>query len=515
MRPVARGHTKAFVQFNVDNKIIALRELMEKTGNRFTGRLEGAFKLNGGEINVVIEVKNGAIVAMGITGIEEAKGTLAMRRFTELFPKITGFFEIIELNEAGVDLDLEYNNDYKLTIPSSLNLFIERLKLRIEREITESRKPRPSPTTQREVRKTTTKSTPHTTPVSPPKYTREPVTSMKPLRPSAQQLRREELERPYMKPTRKEAPTAKPQPPHKTIEVKKKETRTKVVEIKEVEKQSTLKPQVITKPLSTREEKAHMEKPKALEKPTVKKEELAKEVVEVSGKEVQVESKLKAEEQEFTAPEVIEAVHKTTVLPKVETAQTIKPIPADMLLEEVEAEEKIKVPKPKKVEEVKRTPEEIISGLPLDDGVDKISKILSMDKDRLILALSSSLHLLKHDKGTVLDALRDIVDASTMSDLPVQLIIRKGGIAYNVIAYKGLIKAAFKINEEKIDVELIGKETLHDLVKTLYKDEFEYTLVNMKEDYVLIGMGLKTVEEEIEEQTEGLLGKLRKLFGSK
>ncbi len=449
MRPVARGRTIAFVKFSDEGKQGALQDLVRYVGGNFTGRLEGVFKVDKGEINVVMEVKNGAIVAMSISGIENAKGVTALRRFIELFPQVSGFFEIIELDPAGVDLDLEYNSDCKLPMPSSFNLFVERLKLRLERE--------------RSVRK---------------EYSSG---FQRPFRVSTKEQSIQK-QVPEGGGKRGQVQLEKPSPTSRSLKPKE-ERRESIVE-------------------TDKEDRG----PRKIE---IEYKDVAREQVKVA-EEHATESRRSVEIKDVT-----EAGVKESVLPKVEMPVGSKPIPADMLLEEGVEELERKVAR--REEKLRRSPEEIVSGLPFDDEIDKISKLLSSDKERLVAAIYSTVHVLKHDRGTIIDALRDTVDSSTTSDYPVQLIVKKNDTLYNVFAYKGLIKAAFKINEKTMDVELAGKETLYDLVKNLYEGEHEYTLVNSRENYILAGIGLKTIEEEegIEEEARGFLGKLKRLFGGR
>ncbi len=111
MKPVSKGVTKKFVKLR-DTE--AINELVNIVTDNFTGRIQGVLKTPKGDLDVVIEIENGKVVAAGVDGYTSKLSNEALAEILNVIPQAEGFLEIIELSKEAVSLDLEFNPNAKL-----------------------------------------------------------------------------------------------------------------------------------------------------------------------------------------------------------------------------------------------------------------------------------------------------------------------------------------------------------------------------------------------------------------
>ncbi len=124
MKPVAKGTTKKFIKLE---DIDVVHELSTTLTDEFTGRLQGVLKTSKGDLDVVIEIVEGKIIAAGISGYTSKLGSEAIEEIIKVIPEASGFLEVVELDKEAVNLDLEFNPNAKLKEEIGLRQFINRI----------------------------------------------------------------------------------------------------------------------------------------------------------------------------------------------------------------------------------------------------------------------------------------------------------------------------------------------------------------------------------------------------
>ena len=463
MKPVAKGVTKKFIRVTEDKEAV-VNELKNSIDRTFTGRIQGILKTNRGEIEIVIESLRGRIVAAGVEGYTRMDGGLALNTIVNAIIEGTGFLEIIELNEEGVNLDLEFNPNAKLSMPTSLELYINRIELRL-RQLQRKKETQPT-----------------WTPPSPP-----------PRRRLIEETREKEA-------GRQKPPTETEQPVRRE--------RTLVRKIEEKKTPEKIKAEV-------------REKTVAVEKPEPE-EEGKKKILEEIGLDEEVLEGLVVNVRE--KPPVIVALPSGEGAP---TAQVVsetsgpaveKPVGGRPLVEELHTVPKAEVERVTQVKEVTLSPEELLSKLPLSDKIEEYSKSLLSETDKLLLSLIETSNVLSHGRDKVDAVFKKTLDLSKNIDKPVKLSTTTAGKLYYIIVHNGSIVSAFKVDENSENIELYGRAALVDLFKKIVSENIDYVVSLVKSKYVLSSLGLikrEEVEEEVEERAEGLFGRLRKIFGGR
>ncbi len=460
MKPVAKGVTKKFIRIT-DDKEAFIKELRNSIDRNFTGRIQGILRTSKGELELVIEVLNGRIVAAGVEGYNNVDGGLALNTIVSALLDGTGFLEIIELNKEGVDLDLEFNPNSKLSAPTSLDLYIDRIELRLRQLM----------------RKKELEQQRETTTTPPPRREEEKGTTFQ------QYARRTEYEQ--SKPFERRYDVVK----EKTREPEKETKKTVTVKSRRIEKKE--------------------------------QEEAKKKVLEEIGLDEEVLEGLVVNVRE--KPVVIEAIPSTgTAVPETKTPLVEKPVTSQPIVEEkveeiktaahpqVRAEELVP-PKP-----VGPSPEEVLSKLPLSDRIEEFSKSLLSEVERLLISLIETKEVLSHGRERIDIVFEKLIDLSKDRDEPLKLGTATAGKLYYVIAHKGSIVSAFKVDENSENIELYGRAALVDLFKKLVSDSIDYMISPVRSTYILLGLGLirkEEAEKEIESRAEGLFGRLKKIFG--
>ncbi len=135
MEKVARGTTIGIVKI-VPELLEWIRQIRTMVSGKFTGRLEGILKKDSGEVEFVLEVRNGRIIGVWFkdTNGNMFKGAGALDKiFHYLREAQEGYIEIVELEESGVELDIEYNKDIvidkEVTIDDFIDSLVENRKL--------------------------------------------------------------------------------------------------------------------------------------------------------------------------------------------------------------------------------------------------------------------------------------------------------------------------------------------------------------------------------------------------
>ena len=147
MEKVARGNTIGIVKL-VSEIVEWLKQIRTLVTREFTGRLEGLFKRDGKEGEFVLEVRNGKIVGAWLKDVngETISGEEVLDKLYEYLRGVEeGYIEVVELDENGISLDLEYNKEILLekevSIDDFLDSFLENKKLwRIEEILEEEKK---------------------------------------------------------------------------------------------------------------------------------------------------------------------------------------------------------------------------------------------------------------------------------------------------------------------------------------------------------------------------------------
>ncbi len=147
MEKVARGTTIGIVKL-VSEIVEWLKQIRTLVTREFTGRLEGLFKRDGKEGEFVLEVRDGKIVGAWLKDVngETISGEEVLDKLYEYLRGVEeGYIEIVELDESGISLDLEYNKEISLekevSIDDFFDSFIENKKLwRIEEILEEEKK---------------------------------------------------------------------------------------------------------------------------------------------------------------------------------------------------------------------------------------------------------------------------------------------------------------------------------------------------------------------------------------
>ncbi len=464
MKPVSKGTTRKFIRVTEDKETV-INDLRNSLERNFTGRIQGILKTEKGEIELVIEVLNGKIVAAGVEGYINVEGGTALNTILNAVIEGTGFLEIIDLNEEGVKLDLEFNPRSKLSYPSSLELYINRieLKLRQLRKITEATQAK--------------QKTP-----SPPESKR----GIENIRETSQ----------YQTVTRGKPEFRETKPQTERV------TQKHQVTIRE------------TTPIR-REEKSRQKtviEHKVVEKTIESKKNISEEI----GLDEEVLGDLVVNVRE--KPIVIEAIPSETSknVPTVEELRPAQNIPNEQeLTHEREIELSPKTEVPERPHTTLR-PEDVLSKLPLDDKIEDRSKMLLTETDRLLLSLIETTEILDHGRKRIDLVLSDAINMSKDRENPLKIGTSIAGKLYYVIVYKGSIVSAFKIDEISEDIELYGRSALIDLLKKSLLEDIDYIVTPIRDSYVLYSLGILKKEEyekEIEEKAEGLFGKLKRIFG--
>ncbi len=484
MKPVAKGATKKFIRIS-DDKETAILELKNTLERNFTGRIQGVLKTEKGELEIIIEVLNGRIVAAGVEGYVNMDGGLALNTIVNAILEGTGFLEIIELNEEGVNLDLEFNPNAKLSTPTSLELYINRIELRLrqlkrKREL-EKEQVEPTTTTPTK-REEVSRQTPSRQEGYYGSHTRELGHS----RPS-EPVRRYE-QQPGI-------PSPQAVPPREEEIPKKAEETGYAKSIPEVKS-------------STEQIRGEEEKKKVLEEIGLDEEVLEGLVVNVREKPVVIEAIPTGEGSSIRAGTEAPAVERPVAgQPLVEERTETVPVP-----------QPVTPPQQVYTKRVELSPEELLSKLPLSDKIEEYSKTLLSDADKLLLALIETNDILGHGKDKVDTVFNKLIDMSKQREEPLKLSTSTAGKLYYVIAHRGAIVSAFKIDETTEDIELYGRAALIDLFKKLLSEDIEYIISSIKNTYMLANLGLlkkEEMERELEERAEGLFGRLKKIFGGK
>ncbi len=147
LEKVARGTTIGIVKLAVET-LEWLKQIRSLVTREFTGRLEGVISRDNKEAEFVLEVRNGKIVGAWLrdfSGREEKGEEVLDSLFDYLREVQDGYIEVVELDENGVALDLEYNQDIMLgkevSVDDLLDSLIENKKLwRIEEILEEEKK---------------------------------------------------------------------------------------------------------------------------------------------------------------------------------------------------------------------------------------------------------------------------------------------------------------------------------------------------------------------------------------
>ena len=457
MRPVAKGVTRKFIRIT-DDKEAALSELKNSINKAFTGRIQGILRTDKGELEIVVEVLQGRIVAAGVEGYTSIDGGLALNTIINAIIEGTGFLEIIELNEEGVNLDLEFNPNSKLSMPTSLELYINRIELRL-RQLQRKKETQPT-------------------------WTPQPL-KRKPI----EETRREEVE--------------KPRPSTEIRQF----TRREEISSKKEEGRIQEKPEAEDREKTVEVETKPEEKKKILEEIGLDEEVLEGLVVNVKEKPPVIVA-LPSSKEASTAQVATE-----TTGPIVEKSAEER-----SSVEELHAVPKTEVERLPQVKETAPSPEELLSKLPLSDKIEEYSKSLLSETDKLLLSLIETSDILSHGRDKVDAVFKKIIDLSKNTDKPVKLSTATAGKLYYIIVHNGSIVSAFKVDENSENIELYGRAALIDLFKKLLSGNIDYVISLVKNKYVLSGLGLverEEIEEEIEERAEGLFGRLRKIFGGK
>ncbi len=135
MEKVARGTTIGIVKLAAE-LLEWLKQIRTLVTREFTGRLEGIMRKDNREAEFVLEVRNGKIVGVWLKDYEgdSINGIDALDKIFEYLRETKdGYIEVVELDENGVSLDLEYNQDIMLdkevSVDEFLDSFIENKKL--------------------------------------------------------------------------------------------------------------------------------------------------------------------------------------------------------------------------------------------------------------------------------------------------------------------------------------------------------------------------------------------------
>ncbi len=156
VRGVARGEVLRIVSFDsgsVDDLLEAIARHVADPN--FVGRLEGDLVApDGRNAHFVVLIVRGKIVGLGleIDG-EIVGGSNALAKLAELLASSRGYVEITKLSEAGIELDLEYNQSIRVGEELTLNDYVSYVKRLIqERRSIERAKPKvvefPTPPTK-------------------------------------------------------------------------------------------------------------------------------------------------------------------------------------------------------------------------------------------------------------------------------------------------------------------------------------------------------------------------------
>ncbi len=464
MKPVAKGITRKFIRVT-DDKESAISELKNSINREFTGRIQGILKTSKGELDVAIEVLRGRIVAAGVEGYTHMDGGLALNTIVNAIIEGTGFLEIIELNEEGVNLDLEFNPNAKLSMPTSLELYINRIELKLR---------------QLQRKKTQTTWTPPPTP----------------RRRLIEKTEKKETEKPRS-PSETKQPVRKEEAPLRRV---KEEKAPEKPEVKTKEKTATVE----------RQKTEGEEKKKILEEIGLDEEVLEGLVVNVKEKPPVIVA-LPSNEGAST----VQVAQVTT-----ETSRPVaeQPVEGKPLVEELSTVPETRIEQKSRLKEAILTPEELLSKLPLSDKIEEYSKSLLSETDKLLLSLIETSNVLSHGRDKVDVVFKKILDLSKNIDKPIKLSTATAGKLYYIIVHNGSIVSAFKIDENSENIELYGRAALVDLLKKILSENIDYVVSLVKNKYMLSGLGLikrEELEQEVEERAEGLLGRLRKIFGGK
>ncbi len=466
MKPVAKGVTKKFIRI-IEDKEAAITELKNSIDRTFTGRIQGILRTDKGELEVVIETLQGRIVAAGVEGYTRIDGGLALNTIVNAIVEGTGFLEILELDEEGVNLDLEFNPTAKLSMPTSLELYINRIELRLrqlqrKKEIQTSLTPSPLP------------------------HQRKPI------------------EKPQKEETGKTGSSTETQ----------QLARRKDIQLKKVEeRKAPEKPRTEVKEKTIVSEKPQPPPEERKEKKILEEIGLDEEVLE--GLVVNVKEK----------PPVIVALPSGAGNARVaqvatETGEPVieKPVEEKPPIEELPVASRTEIEQKTPIKEITPSPEELLSKLPLSEKIEEYSKSLLSKTDKLLVSLIETSNVLSHGRDKVDVVFKKTIDLSKNTDKPIKLSMATAGKLYYIIIYNGSIVSAFKVDENSENIELYGRAVLVDLLKKIVSEDIDYVVSLVKNKYMLSGLGLikkEELEQEVEERAEGLFGRLKKIFGGR
>ena len=132
VRAVARGSTIKI--FRVDSE--SLRELIEflnrDAARDFTGRIEGEIGRGDKRYSVLLLIEHGKVVGVGLSNDEELRGDPALSKFIEILRSGEGFLELSQLTEAGVKLDIEFNDGIQLSKPIGVTDLVDQIRKTVE-----------------------------------------------------------------------------------------------------------------------------------------------------------------------------------------------------------------------------------------------------------------------------------------------------------------------------------------------------------------------------------------------
>ncbi len=132
MQPVAKGTTKKFIKLGEVNLVEEFTSVLTED---FTGRLQGVMRSSKGELEIVIEILNGEVIAAGIKGFTNKLGKDAVEEVVKTLPESTGFIEIVELDKEAIKLDLEFNPKAKLEEPIKVKTLMEKISSMLEKVV--------------------------------------------------------------------------------------------------------------------------------------------------------------------------------------------------------------------------------------------------------------------------------------------------------------------------------------------------------------------------------------------
>ncbi len=132
MRAVARGRTLGILYFDPSRLGDTLNQLRSLLTQAFVGRLEGEGTCDGHKVRFLILVRRGCICAAGLERNGEViAGQSALAGIATCLSRGSGILEVVELNDVGLNLDLEFNPGIALSEEVSVEEFLSHVKMKI------------------------------------------------------------------------------------------------------------------------------------------------------------------------------------------------------------------------------------------------------------------------------------------------------------------------------------------------------------------------------------------------